>query len=740
MSEVPHGSAQVPVTGTHSAGRAAHEAKRTSATGRERVVALDGLRAVALVIILGYHFGVPRFGGGFFSLDIFYVLSGYLITGLLLGEWARSARIRLGAFWARRARRLLPALAVVLVVVTLVVHFTYPAGLYPDLRMADLSALFYFSNWWQIASSGNYFVATGAISPLTHTWSLAVEEQFYLVWPLVVLAVLHLARRASRGRRPVGGSRGDGSPADGIPADGIPADGSPADHPTAGGGRPDRGVEALLALSVAGVVASATEMAVLYRPGVNITRLYFGTDTHAQSILVGAVLACTLTLVQRHRGHTGMAPTASSAPARAALTVVGLCGLAGTVVLTATVSGTSALAYRGGFLVSALSAAALITGAVCVAGGPIARVLALRPLVWMGTVSYGAYLWHFPVFIELDGARTGTSGAVLVALRLGVTFVLAAASYYLVERPVMEGAFWRSLRAAGPALAALGATVVVVVAGTVAPATAAAPVAAYPVHPVTPGPREVVVLGDSTALALGFALAATSPRGTTVSNGGLYGCGLAIASWVSNDPPDPQLAMFPACNESTPVSGRWPALDAARVAGTGPGDVVLFVAGTWEAQDMLRDGTWTNLTEPSLQRYEISQLRRLVALGSAHGAHVDLATMPAMGASSASVEASRSNDARRRQIYDRLLHQVAREYPRRVSIVDYGAILSPGGVYHEYLDGVQVRTPDGIHTPAYAPSNPFAGNSSQAVAFAFYDWLSPRLWPELTATVEPPAR
>ena len=157
-------------------------------------------------------------------------------------------------------------------VVTLVVRFTFPIGLYPGLRMADLSALFYFSNWWQIAASGNYFVATGAVSPLTHTWSLAVEEQFYLVWPLVVVAVLHLGRRFSRG------------------------------------------IELLLGVSVLGVIASATEMALLYHPGVNTTRLYFGTDTHAQSILVGAALACVLTLVQRHRGREGMAPVARRRP------------------------------------------------------------------------------------------------------------------------------------------------------------------------------------------------------------------------------------------------------------------------------------------------------------------------------------------------------------------------------------------------------------------------------------------
>ena len=170
---------------------------------------------------MGYHFGVGWLGGGFFSLDIFYVLSGYLITGLLLGEYRKRGRIKLSAFWLRRARRLLPALAIVLVVVTLLVRFAAAPGLYPDFRMSALSALFYFSNWWQIASSTNYFVATGAVSPLTHTWSLAVEEQFYLVWPLVVLAVMHLSRTFARGvkaaarrlgRRRAGLGRGDDPP------------------------------------------------------------------------------------------------------------------------------------------------------------------------------------------------------------------------------------------------------------------------------------------------------------------------------------------------------------------------------------------------------------------------------------------------------------------------------------------------------------------------------------------------
>jgi len=646
--------------GAHTAGRAAHEAKRTSATGRQRVVALDGLRAFALLIIIGYHFGVSRFQGGFFSLDIFYVLSGYLITGLLLGEWARAARIRLGAFWARRARRLLPALCVVLVVVTLVVRLTYPAGLYPDLRMADLSALFYFSNWWQIAASGNYFVATGAISPLTHTWSLAVEEQFYLVWPLVVLAVLHLGRRF------------------------------------------DRGVELLLGISLVGVVASATEMAWLYHPGANITRLYFGTDTHAQSILVGSVLACVLTLVQRRRGLAGMAPVASSRPARVALTALGLAGLAGTLVLTATLSGTSPVAYRGGFLVSALSAAALITGAVCVAGGPIARMLSVRPLVWMGTVSYGAYLWHFPVFIELDAARTGLSGVGLLAVRVAATFGLAALSYYLVERPVMEGVFWRSVKAAGPALAAMVATVAVVVAGTVAPATAAAPVRTADTIPVgerqaldaasafTTDPVRFLLLGDSMAVTAGLGLARNSVAdfGVQVLNKGVLGCDLDDVDGVSSGRVD------------IPVSScrHWQTLWAGEIARYHP-EVVGLLAGRFEITDHLVGGTVVSIDQPAWNQHLEDEVNQVVGVLSAKGAKVVLFTMPYIDPPQEAPDGSVYPENRNSRVdeYNRILDRVAARHPGEVTVVDLNRILDPAGHFQSVVDGVTVRWADGIH-------------------------------------------
>jgi peptidoglycan/LPS O-acetylase OafA/YrhL len=666
-------------------------AARPSATGGGRISALDGLRAVALLIIMGFHFEVSWLQGGFIGVDVFYVLSGYLITGLLLSEYRRRDRIGLSAFWLRRARRLLPALIIVLVVVTLLVRFVSAPGLYPDFRMSSLSALFYFSNWWQIASSGSYFVATAPASPLTHTWSLAVEEQFYLVWPLVTIAVMHLSRVFVRG------------------------------------------VRVLLVVSVAGVVASVLEMAFLYNPTANTTRVYFGTDTHAQSILVGSVLACLLTMIQMRRGHEGMAPAANSAAMRGLLLVVGLAGLAGTLTLAYSLNGTAAFVYRGGFLLSALSAAAMIVAAACVPRGPIARLLSLRVLVWIGTISYGAYLWHYPVFVYLDSEQTGLNGLSLLALRFAATLALAAASYYLVERPIIYGTFWRSLKAIGPSLAAIAAVVVVVIVGTVVPATAAVTVVRFKAHAATP--RSVLVLGDSTALTLGYALAATAPAGTSVVNGGLFGCGLAIGTSASNHPPTPELPMFPACNSATPTSQQWPALDANDVAHTGPGDVVLFVAGDWEAQDLLINGRWTNIEQPSFRRYELTQMRKVVEIGTARGAHFDFATMPAQASGAAFHGPPLPEDSpARRQIYDRLITQVAHEFPGRVSVIDYGHLLSPQGVFTEYLNGVQVRTPDGVHTPSYDKGNVFVNNSSEAVANDFYNWISPRLWPLIIAS------
>ena len=629
-----------------------------SATGSRRIDALDGLRAVALLIIMGFHFGAGWMQGGFFSLDIFYVLSGYLITGLLVAEYRRRRHIVLLAFWLRRARRLLPALLVLLVVVSLFVRFVAAPGLYPGFRMSALSALFYFSNWWQIAESSNYFAATGAVSPLTHTWSLAVEEQFYLVWPLVVLAVLHTARTV------VGGIR------------------------------------RVLVLSIAGTVASALAMALLYRPSANLTRLYFGTDTHAQSILLGSVLACSLTLVQLRRGGEGMAPTADSTVGRRLLTVVGLAGLAGTFALTYLFRGTSAFDYRGGFLLSALSAAAIILGAVCVPLGPVARVLSLRVLVWIGTVSYGAYLWHFPVAIAVDPARTGLDGATLAAVRFAVTFALAAASFYLVERPVMFGTFWRSVRAAVPAVILVGATVTVVVVATVTstPAPVAAGVALTPsehqalarADAFTTRPVRFLMVGDSIAVTLAIGLQVDSVRhyGVRFYNHETLGCDLDDIPEVIGGQVDQPVS---ACTQ-------WRTLWADAVARSRP-QVVGMVMGRWDICDHISDGHDVHIGQPAWNAHLVAELQQAVDLFTVHGAKVVLFTMPDIDAADEAPGSAAypENSQVRVDEFNALLAQVARRDRSRVTLLDLNRKLDPHGQFQEVLDGVTVRWADGVH-------------------------------------------
>src|ERR1700756_2353944 len=222
---------------------------------------LDGLRGIAVVAVILYHGGVSWAPGGLLGVELFFVLSGFLITSLLLAEWTRSATIVLRAFWARRARRLLPALFALVLAIGVYYALGGPTQAVPNLENDGLSTLLYFNNWHQIANGTNYFAASGPISPLQHTWSLAIEEQFYVVWPLFVLAVLGLGRaRGASGRR---------------------------------------SLQILLGLSVAGAIASGGETAMLFDGGHGLDRVYYGTDTRATGLLLGASLALGVTIRRR---------------------------------------------------------------------------------------------------------------------------------------------------------------------------------------------------------------------------------------------------------------------------------------------------------------------------------------------------------------------------------------------------------------------------------------------------------
>ena len=349
------------------------------------VPALDGLRAIAVLGVMLYHGGAPLASGGFLGVNMFFVLSGFLITSLLLGEWAKRMTIRLGQFWARRARRLLPALLVMLIGVAIYAKVFATPGEFADLRLDSLSTLFYVANWHFIFGGGSYFDLDRPASPLAHMWSLSIEEQFYIVWPPVALLMLHLGRRL----------------------------------------RPSRRLWPILATAVVGAIASAVDMRLSYQHGASVTRLYEGTDTRCQDILVGAALAIGMAMWAQHRRRcpaTGPpqrrnrpppAAVASppSRPGRSPRRSPGwCCNCAGgrrwplCLVVWSQVIGTSPFLFEGGYFLFALGVAAVILCVVTAQSGSLSRALGNPVFRYIGKISYGTYLWHLPLFALLDGS------------------------------------------------------------------------------------------------------------------------------------------------------------------------------------------------------------------------------------------------------------------------------------------------------------------------------------------------
>lgn len=334
---------------------------------------------MAVVAVVAYHLGFRWAKGGYLGVDSFLVLSGFLITSGLLRDHSRSGAVRLRSFWARRLRRLVPAL--VLVVGAVAVYAAVVA--LPDearsLRLDGISALAFVSNWRFVASSQGYFGQSSAPSLLRHTWSLAVEAQLYLLWPPVVALVL-----ARSGRRAVG-----------------------------------------VVAGALAIVSAGLGMALVPVAGA-VDRAYYGTDTRAAAFLVGAAVACALAVPgTRGRRLTG---------------VLGAGGAVVTVVLWWALGGTSLFLFRGGLPLAAACTAAVIVDAVRRPAGSMARALSFAPLRLLGQVSYGVYLWHWPLFLVLNHARTGLSGVSLVAVRLGAVTVATTLSWILVERPILERA------------------------------------------------------------------------------------------------------------------------------------------------------------------------------------------------------------------------------------------------------------------------------------------------------------
>jgi len=414
------------------------------------VPGLDGIRALAVLSVIAYHLNFSWAQGGMLGVGVFFTLSGYLITDLLLGHWHRHGDLGLGQFWLRRARRLLPALFLMLVVVSVWVALLH-AGELAAVRRQVVAAALYFSNWSTIALHGSYFSRFAAPLPLDHLWSLAIEEQFYLLWPWMLLLAIWIVR--------------------------------------------SRWGIALLVLL--GAAASAIVMGHLYQPGYDPTRVYEGTDTRAFGLLIGAALAILWPGRVVARGVRGSR--------RDLLDTLGVVGLIGILLLVWRTGSFSSFLYPGGFVLLSLATAAVVA-AVVVPTSRLGAVLGCRPLRWIGVRSYGIYLWHWPIIVLTGQSQTGVALG-RSALQVAATLVVASLSWRFVEEPIRQGALgriWRQLQsgagrirvqtraiwlAGGAAAAAIAA--VVSLSGAL-PAASAGSSASNTAGPLITLPRHVV--------------------------------------------------------------------------------------------------------------------------------------------------------------------------------------------------------------------------------------------------------
>ena len=351
---------------------------------------LDGLRALAVMAVLVFHADPSWLPGGYLGVEVFFVLSGFLITTLLLREWRREGTISLTAFWGRRARRLLPALFVLLVA-TLSFALLFEADEVVRLRKDTLAALAYATNWFLIFGDQPYFATIERPSLLQHLWSLAVEEQFYLLWPVAFVALMR-----------VGGAR------------------------------------LAFVITAGGALGSWLLGAWLWDPAGDPSRVYYGSDTRAGGLLAGAALAFALA-----GARVGTAHRRSWDIDMLGAGAIGALGL-----MAWQIEGTSPFLHRGGLTLTAALTATLLFATVHPGANLLTRALEAPGLRWLGTRSYGIYLWHWPIFmVTRPGQDIDLEGAQLFALRLVLTLAAAGISYRLIEEPIRLGAVAEWLRA-----------------------------------------------------------------------------------------------------------------------------------------------------------------------------------------------------------------------------------------------------------------------------------------------------
>lgn len=578
-----------------------------NSVSHRHIPALDGLRALAVLAVLAFH--DDRLPGGFLGVDLFFVLSGYLITGLLISGDART----LGRFWAQRLRRLIPSVLVVIVVVLIVFRTTGDPSEWILARRDAPWAQFYGANWHQIWLGTDYWSRFTVPSPFEHLWSLAIEEQFYLLWPIVVVVLL---RRRNPGHITV--------------------------------------VAALL------TVASGLSMWI-QTSHASITRVYMGTDTRAMALVLGAFLATPAI-----QGITADLATrfgrSFSAWCFVPLVLVG--------ALWSTVDGDDPWLFRGGLQVHSLLSGLLIIG-VAQSNGLVSRVLALRPLVGIGKLSYALYLWHWPVDVFCTEERIGVEGWSLSGLRLGITVILSVASVQFIENPlrfrvhatrgrrglaafvgamVLTSAVWLAI----PIPRTTNAVTVNALSAALTTTSTAAPPESPEVTPpwMEVDLRTVYYLGDSIASDMWPAVeAGFTASGVSITSGAFGGVGIV----ASADNVEPLVSLERRLEEMMP-------------------DVMILQLSVWDAE------------EPALA--QISALEGLLRLARRYGTRVVLLSFPPLAS-----DRTRPGQS----LLELRARDVAATSNGWMAYLDERGAFGPEFAFDIDRDGVPERKPDGIH-------------------------------------------
>ena len=632
--------------------------------GFAHIPALDGLRGLAVLAVVLYHFLPDLVPAGFIGVDVFLVLSGFLITSLALVEVDRSGSMSIRGFFGRRARRLIPAAVATVIVVVIAARILDGDAMQASLRGQAVASLGYVANWWSIVQNNSYQATFGGESPLNHFWSLAVEEQFYLFFPAAFVGLALLLGRSRRSER-------------------VP--------------------HVLLICATVGAVVSAVLMSVLHDPMKDPSRPYLGTDTRSQALFVGIALACIVKIGPRLIDHRR---------SRAIIAVAGGVSIAFLALVAIRSDFHDSWLYDGGFLLIALATAAIILSSVA-SNSPVTRILHSSALRTLGLVSYGLYLWHWPIKVFVTSSRLGlpdtTAGDVeLFAIRCAATAAATALSWYLIETPFrrrrptgVEAKGSSPLRLTGylaAPLLAIALVWIVAAPPAVAPTTSSADVApASTASAAATGPLEILWYGDSVAWTLGGGIvrfpwpdgydSPFDPSQIVIWNKGVAEC---------------PLLDLPSRNFNATRDGNscraWTDKQSDAIETFAP-DVISWSGALRDTYDVNVDGSWVEFGSPAWESMYDDSLEGVREFANRSGALFMLLGQPdVLGSRSERKEASMLPENVWR--FDRLREiqrRFAESHPSDTIFVDLQPLLCPEDTCITTApDGTVVR-PDLIH-------------------------------------------